>query len=497
MSARGYLEVSLRDVFLERGGRRILDQIRWRIRPGQRWVLVGANGSGKTQLLKVLAGIVRPLPTSPPTLRWRLNDEWHAVPYDIRQHVAYLGPERQDKYERYAWNLEVQELVGTGLQGTDIPLDPLTRSDRARVRAQLQRLGIAALAGRRFLDLSYGERRMAVLARALIARPRLLLLDEVFAGLDAENHARLLRWLARLRSGLPLVLATHSATAVPAGFTHSLELSGGRVRYCGPLRPGRLAAYFGAHAHAAPSAPRRARAPSRTRAAVAALVRLERASVYLEEHRALSSVTLAVRRGEFWVIHGANGSGKTTLLRTLYGDHGVAVGGSVTRAGIHPGVPLQRFRARTGMAAPHVHARYPRGYTVAEVVLSGLHASIGLHRPLSAGDRRAGLRLLRRLRLDRWSHRTLRELSYGQTRRVLFARAIIADPTLLLLDEPFDSLDARTSGLVRTEVLRLAGQGKSIIVTAHSPQEWGHHATHEVQLEAGCVRYCGPLRAHA
>src|SRR5580698_6438915 len=148
-----YLETALTGVSLQRGGRRVLSDIRWRIRPGERWVLAGANGSGKTQLLKMLAGIVRPLPCSPAALRWRLAGEWHAVPYDIKQHVAYVGPERQDKYERYDWNLRVQDLVGTGLYDTDVPLDPLTAGDRAGVAVQLRRLGIASLAQRWFLDL--------------------------------------------------------------------------------------------------------------------------------------------------------------------------------------------------------------------------------------------------------------------------------------------------------------------------------------------------------
>src|SRR5580698_933221 len=102
-SAGPYIDVQLRGIRLKRADRSILRDVNWRIRPGQRWVLAGANGAGKTQLLKLLAGIVRPLPCSPAALRWRLAGEWHAVPYDIKQHVAYVGPERQDKYERYDW----------------------------------------------------------------------------------------------------------------------------------------------------------------------------------------------------------------------------------------------------------------------------------------------------------------------------------------------------------------------------------------------------------
>ena len=114
------------------------------------------------------------------------------------------------------------------------------------------------------------------------------------------------------------------------------------------------------------------------------LVRLTNASVYLDEHVALEKISFEVRKGECWVVHGRNGSGKTTLLRTLYGDHGVAVGGRIERAGIEPGVPLQVFKTRVGLVAPHLQADHPQELTVAEVVQSGRHASIGLNDPADA-----------------------------------------------------------------------------------------------------------------
>ena len=183
-------------------------------------------------------------------------------------------------------------------------------------------------------------------------------------------------------------------------------------------------------------------------------------------------MSFSVHPGEFWVIHGPNGSGKTTLLRTLYGDHGVAAGGTIERAGILPGVPLEHFRAWTGISAPYIHASYPRNYTVAQVVLSGRHASIGLQRSFTRADREAARRVLRRLGMARWAGRRLGELSYGQTRRVLFARALVRSPRLLLLDEPFDSVDAGTRLVLARQLRALAVRGVAIVITAHSPHEW-------------------------
>src|SRR6187399_2839911 len=187
--------VTLRRVDLDRGERAVLRDVDWRIRSGQRWLLVGGNGAGKTQLLKLLAGSVWPKPTGRELRRYRWRGEYFDTPAGVNEEIAYVGAERQDRYEHYEWNFRAREVVGTGVQRTDIPMRALTAAEDKRVDTLLKRLGIGALAERRFLTLSYGERRLVLIARALASRPKLLLLDEVANGLDARNHARFLHWL--------------------------------------------------------------------------------------------------------------------------------------------------------------------------------------------------------------------------------------------------------------------------------------------------------------
>ncbi|HYC08855.1 MAG TPA: ATP-binding cassette domain-containing protein, partial [Steroidobacteraceae bacterium] len=331
-----YLEVRLTSACLRRAGREVLSDVSWHVRPGERWVLAGGNGAGKTQLLKLLAGIVWPAPGEPPPLRYRLGREQLTAPYGVKEEIAYLGAERQDKYQRYGWNATAARIVATGVHRTDIPLEELTAAHRGRVRAALAALGVARLAQRPFLSLSYGERRVILLARALASRPRLLLLDEVLNGLDACNRERILRWLARRTRRLPWVLSTHRIEDIPSGATHALVLDRGHVVYRGAFSGAPLTRWLGGRGSATPL-PGVARGAARRRW----LVRLSKARVYLEERRVLAGVSLTVRAGEFWVVHGHNGAGKTTLLRTLYGDHGVAVGGSIERARAGAGIALE------------------------------------------------------------------------------------------------------------------------------------------------------------
>jgi len=500
---RRHIEVRLDGLDLHRDGRHVLRDLHWQVAPGQRWVVVGANGAGKTQLLKLLAGAVWPDPAPQPVRRYRWRGAWQDTPYGLLEEIAYVGPERQDRYERYGWNFTALQVVGTGLTRSDIPQGPLSTAQRRRALALLQRLDAHRLARRRFLSLSFGERRLVLLARALASAPRLLLLDEVFAGLDAAHRGRVLRWLERTsRAALPWVLTSHRVEEVPASATHLLQLEAGRIVDCGPIS--RVAPRTPASTMPA-RRPRRASA-QRIAAPVAAglgvdagsrggaLVQLHAASVYLDYRAVLRELTLVVRPGECWVVHGGNGSGKTTLLRAIYGDHPAALGGRIERRGIVPGVPLSEFRRHCALVAPHLQADYPRDSRVLEVVVSGLHSSIGLAEPPTAAETSAAQRALRAFGLSSKAGRTLAVLSYGQARRVMFARAAVRAPDLLLLDEPFAGVDVATRRALRRGIEALVAAGTAVVMASHHPDEWPDNASHELELDAGRSRYCGPVR---
>ena len=149
-----YVAVELARVDLERADRVVLRGIDWTIKPGERWILAGANGAGKTQLMKILAGTVWPSPDGLGRRRYRWCAELWTAPFGVKEEIAYLGAEAQDKYERYGWNHTVRETVGTGLYRTDIPLDVLTVADHRRIAALLARLRITHLGDRRYLTLT-------------------------------------------------------------------------------------------------------------------------------------------------------------------------------------------------------------------------------------------------------------------------------------------------------------------------------------------------------
>ncbi len=481
-AANSHLSVTLRRIDLDRGDRPVLRDIAWRIQPGQRWLLIGGNGAGKTQLLKLISGAVWPTPTGRELRRYRWRGETFDTPAGILDEIAYVGAERQDRYEHYEWNFRAHEVVGTGLQRTDIPMRELSAPEQRRVAGLLRRLDIESLAERRFLTLSYGERRLVLIARALASKPKLLLLDEVANGLDARNHARLLAWLASTAgSSMPWVFATHRREDVSDSVTHLLELEQGRVKRSGATRPARARellrqeemAFF------------RGRAPRRGARARKLLVSMQHANVHVDEAHILHEIDLELRAGDCCVVHGPNGSGKSTLLRTIYGDHGVAAGGTIMRAGIVPGVPLEQFKLRTAYVAPHLQTWHAPKMAVIEVVASGRYASIGLNDAITASDRKHAERALRRFGLFAMRKRTLAEMSYGQARRVFFARAWAREPRLALLDEPFAGLDRATRADLAQRLNEWLEEGGSCVIATHHREEWPAHTTHVLELANG------------
>jgi molybdate transport system ATP-binding protein len=495
--------ISLERVGLRLGGHTVLREVSLELCAGQRWLLEGANGAGKTALLKLLRGDLWPAPERRARRRYRLDGEWQDAPLLARERVAYLGPERQDRYDRHGLDARVDAVVATGLTGEDLLLEPPSSDGWRAVRRALGEVGLAGLARRRFLELSHGQRRRVLLARALVARPDLLLLDEVLNGLDAGARRAFLRSLAvATRSGIAWVMATHRSADRPRGITHWAELDAGRLtvatgqsadhRVPSPAPPNRSVAVRGR--------PERVGRSARTapRAANSSLVRLERVRVYRAGRLALAPLDWQVATGEHWQVAGPNGSGKSTLLALLYGDCAPAAGGRILRDGIGPGVPLEDWRARVGLVSPELQSTFAAtGCTALEIVVSGRHSSIGLNAPPTAAERGEARRALARLGLANVADRRARELSYGQLRLVLVARALVQPRCLLLLDEPFDGLDAAARVRVLECLEVAARRGAQLVIATHHDADLPSCVTRRLVLGSTRVAPRAAARAAA
>src|SRR5688500_3716447 len=216
-----------------RGNVTILDNLSWRVSRGEHWVILGANGSGKTSLLKALTGYLSPTSGEVSLLGRRYGTcDWR----DLRLKIGVV-------MSAFATSIPPAEpALETVVSGKFAQLDLWHRvspADRAAALRLLRANRLVALARREWLYLSQGERQRVLIARALMAYPRLLILDEPCAGLDPvarETFLQFIEHLARRRGAFApaLVLVTHHVEEIMPAFTHALLLREGAVHATGP-----------------------------------------------------------------------------------------------------------------------------------------------------------------------------------------------------------------------------------------------------------------------
>lgn len=207
----------------------------------------------------------------------------------------------------------------------------------------------------------------------------------------------------------------------------------------------------------------------------------------------LNEVSWQVKAGEHWVVLGLNGSGKTTLLNLLNG-YFFPSQGTVTVLGHRFGTyDLRVLRRQIGWVSTALQEKLHSGDTVREVVLSGRFASVGLYDTPTEQDCKWADALMDRLGLLEMAAREYRTLSQGEKQKALVARGMMADPDLLILDEPCTGLDifARRDLLAHINAIGQA-QMPALIYVTHHIEEIQPVFTHVLLLKNGAVHSLGP-----
>ncbi|TFG59381.1 MAG: ATP-binding cassette domain-containing protein, partial [Spirochaetales bacterium] len=313
--------------------------------------------------------------------------------------------------------------------------------------------------------LSSGELRKVFISRALLRKPKLLILDEPFDGLDDTACTLLGRELGSLvSSGLSIILVTHRQEEIFPWITHVLTVREGLITDQGP-REEVLGGSGFTGLYALPDTgtsalnesehfPLKEPGPAPPAAPV---IEFDRVTVEYDGRRVLDNLTWTVRAGENWSILGPNGSGKTTILNLITRENLQSYANSIRVFGVpvDGGQSVWEARQRIGVLTPHLQTRYRKNISALDVILSGFFDSTGLYRRCSREQVKRAEDIALFLGIGHLAGRPFPQLSFGEQRLVLIARAMVKKPAMLILDEPCQGLDPVNRGRVLEAVERI------------------------------------------
>ncbi len=337
----------------------------WIFAPGQHWALTGSNSALKSRLCAWVAGAL-PTPRGVALTRSDdLEDGVELVSFAQQRAAAQKGGFLQARYHSLVDDAGPGDTVADTLAFNRVfdvnPFEvgrPRTRERRAyaaALRRVTRLLNLGALLERDFLALSNGETRRVLLARALLANPRLLVLDDPCAGLDPARREQFKAICNALAArGVSLLLSVRHADEIPSCITHTLDLPAPRTPHQAPSTQ-----------HSArPSTKHQALStPSSSVHNSPLIVSLNDLHISFGKRTLFDGFSWQIRQGERWVLRGENGSGKTTLLALITGDSPLAYANDVSVFGHRrgAGVALAQIRRRIGMVSPELQAYTGQG----------------------------------------------------------------------------------------------------------------------------------------
>ena len=479
--------IEIEHVFVTYPGteRHILNDFNLTLYEGEHAVIRGGNGAGKSTLLRLLRGEQWPDQIDhrrAGQVLWHGPEGADSSPLTGRKVTSLVSAMQQERVVHQEWRVDGERLVLGGFSDA-IYIAQQPTSEMCETAYQLVRLlGGVHLLKKPVTAMSQGQLRLMLVARSLVRKPEVLLLDEVTDGLDARARNTLLDALERASELSTLVMTTHRPETLPSWIGRQIVLENGKA-VDGPM----LETAVEPEKEPAPVAS----APElKGIRGCSARIVIKDASVFIDRVPVLYDINWTINPGENWAVLGGNGAGKSTLLRLLAGDEIVAYGGEIVRELPRQGGVVDRLevlRKGVRLVSDRQQATYTYDITGEELVFSGIDNSVGVYREPSEKELAQVTDILASLHLEFLAKRTIRSCSTGEFRRLLLARALAGEPDLLLLDEPFSGLDAPSRNEFFALLNQLARQGVQMILVTHHKADIFPAITHMLQLENGRI----------
>ena len=427
---------------------------------GEHIAIVGRNGAGKSMFVDMLTGRH---PAFPDMVKYGFDE-----PYNNLKHITfrdtYGGDNDRTYFLQQRWNqMEIDEetpTVGSKLEeayhlaGADTP-------ERRKLQEHIYDLfNLRPLLDKYIILLSSGELRKYKLASSLFTAPKVLIMENPFIGLDATTRDQLKALMASLAKdqGLQIILVLAKSDEIPDFITHIVEVKDMKVlpkvnRENYPLNE---------------------------------VIRFNNVSIRYGARTILKDLNWTVRQGEHWSLSGQNGSGKSTLLSLVCADNPQSYACDISLFGHKrgSGESIWDIKRHIGYVSPEMHRSYKQNIPAIQIVASGLKDTIGLYVHPNEAEKEQCRKWLNIFGIGHLADRKFLEMSSGEQRLVLLARAFVKEPDLLILDEPLHGLDLDNRSMVKRLVDEYCqNPAVTLIFVTHYQEELPSCIDHSLYLE--------------
>lgn len=437
-------------------------------------VLLGCNGSGKTLISKSLA------------LRYPLISG--TAPQDLNTALVSFEDQQQlfeDDFKlRNNDNATLEEENGIAVASL------FTNLDERIKQIVFDSLNIQPLLSKTIRQLSGGEGRRILIAKALCSIPKLLILDTPFDALDVELRQKLLNIIEdiHLNYDTAIVLVVNRVDEIPQsanklGIIENLQIvkidnkdkmledeDVKSLLYCQELTDINL-----------PEPPVNTPYKADKNGNVFSLNKVN----ITYDRPILKNFSFNLKQGEHCLITGPNGAGKSTLLSLITGENPLVYQNDVTVFGYKrgSGESIWDIKKNYGLVSANLHLNYRVSSPTINVILSGFYDSIGLYKQCGDKERSVAMEWLNLIGLKDKAHTSFKQLSFGQQRLVLIARALVKKPSLLILDEPLQGLDPIARAMVKSYISYFMHHSKtSVLFVSHHKEDVPQGFNYEISF---------------
>jgi molybdate transport system ATP-binding protein len=340
------------------------------------------------------------------------------------------------------------------------------------------------------IKLSNGETKRLLIASALIKNPEIITLDHPLTGLDTNTRKEFNNMLQHISASGILVIMATNPVEIPEAITHVAVMQNEKVIFKDEKRNYDPSHFnFDHNLQIDRLALNDLLCFSETRN-YSTIIKMSNVNVEYDGRKILHNINWHVKQGERWALTGPNGAGKSTLLSLVNADNPQAYANDIIlfdrKRG--SGESIWDIKKQTGFVSPELYQYFPTDSSCLHVIESGFYDTIGLFRPTDAGKEEICKRWMKMMNIEKFAHRLFSMVPSGAQRLCLLARAIVKNPTLLILDEPTQGLDVSQQQFFTQLVDEICSQSNvTVVYVSHYEHHIPKAVNKRIQLNNGMV----------